>query len=524
MGTASVVSFALAGIEAVPIHVEAHVRPGLPGVTIVGLPDAAVREARERVRSAAALSGFPVPTQRITVGLSPADVRKEGPAFDLPVALAVLAAAGYLAPKVLRGVTAVGELGLEGDIRGVRGVLAMAEAAAQAGAQALLVPVESLAEAAAVAPSLAVGVRHLAEAMAACQSREALERLRERGMRWVRRYRQRPPSPAQRPPDFADVAGHRAAKRALEIGAAGRHHLLMIGPPGVGKTMLARRIPGILPSMTGEEAREVTRIWSAAGLLRASGGLVTERPFRSPHHTASTAALIGGGSPPHPGEVTLAHQGVLFLDEFPEFDRDALEAMREPLEDGRILVSRRTGAVLFPASFTLVAAMNPCPCGYLGHPTVACTCSPGRAEHYRRQISGPLLDRLDMLLEVPPLTIETLAGESGREEEASEKIQERVTAARCFRTERETCRAATQEPTAGVSAPRRLEREAQLFPGAAKLLRRYLARECAGGRSHARLVALSRTIADLDQSLWVTEDHVAEAAGLHLRDRATWKG
>lgn len=523
MGTASMMTFALVGIDAVPVHVEAHVRPGLPGVTVVGLPDTSVREAKERVRSAAANVGLPLPTQRITVGLSPADVRKEGSAFDLPVALAILAAAGHVPSGSLRHIGAVGELGLDGEIRGVRGILAMSEAAERIGLRSVLLPVESLLEGSAAAPELVVGVRGLAEAVAACRDESLLGRLRLRGQRWLSR-KSAHASCSRSQPDFSDVAGQGAAKRALEIAAAGGHHLLMVGPPGVGKTMLARRVPGIMPPLDSQEALEVTRIWSAAGLLNGMQGLLAERPFRCPHHTASTVALVGGGSPPRPGEVTLAHRGVLFLDEFPEFARDALEALREPLEDGHVLITRRSGSLSFPARFSLIAAMNPCPCGYAGHPSIACTCSPGQADRYRRHISGPLLDRVDMMLELPAQTVEGFLTIDDGIEGTSLSIRRRVISACSFRAAREADPKATtmERANLGKEHPRVLEAQAGLTPRATLLVRRFLQHDGAGGRSHGRLVSLSRTIADLDLSMAVDEQHVAEAAGLHLKDRASW--
>lgn len=361
MGIASIWGFALVGIDAVPVRVESHARSGLPGVAIVGLPGAAVREARERVRSAAASSGVPLPTRRITINLSPGDVPKEGAGFDLPMALATLAACDQVCARSIRKVGAVGEMSLDGFIRPTRGMLSVAEAAGRIGVELLVVPLEGLPAASALDDVPVVGVRSLAEALAVIKSPEACARAMERGKRWLRmRRRQMGPAVTEQP-DLADVVGHDQAKRALEIVAAGGHHLLLIGSPGAGKTMLARRLPGILPPLSAAEALDVTRVWSAAGLPGAQSEPARDRPFRAPHHTASRAALVGGGIGLRPGEVSLAHHGILFLDELPEFSRDALEALREPLEDGCITISRRTGTSVFPAACTLVAAMNPCP-------------------------------------------------------------------------------------------------------------------------------------------------------------------
>lgn len=512
MSVASVWGFALVGIEAVPVRVEAHARNGLPGVAIVGLPGAAVREARERVRSGAASAGLPLPTRRITINLSPGDVPKEGSGFDLPVALATLAACGYLSAGALRDIGAVGEVSLDGLVRPGRGMVSVAEAAGSLGVRLLLTPIEGLAAAAEVSTVPVAGVRSLAEAVAVARDAGMRERVLERGHRWVRRRAGERAEQSGAALDMDQVLGQHQAKRALEIVAAGGHHLLMVGSPGSGKTMLARRLPGILPGLTREEAVDVTRIWSAAGLQATHTGLIRERPFRSPHHTASRAALIGGGILLRPGEVSLAHRGVLFLDEFPEFARDALESLRQPLQEGQVAISRRTGTSVFPAACTLVAAMNPCPCGYLGHPTKPCRCSAVAVERYRARVSGPLLDRLDALIEVPPLTLTALDDRSALEPSSS--VRERVEAAQEFRREREVRNdGGRYGGQAGAVGDMALAREARA------LLREALVRDGLSGRAYVRVLGLARTIADLDQLEEVAVQHLAEALSLRLDQR-----
>jgi magnesium chelatase family protein len=484
------------GVEAVAVHVEVDVSFGLPMFTMVGLPDASVRESRDRVRAAIRNCGFEFPDARVTVNLAPADVRKAGTAFDLPIALGVLAASGVVGPRDGANLVLLGELSLDGSIHPARGVLPIAAAARRDGTAGILLPAPNAPEAAVVDGLRVYPVATLQEAAWVLDDPT-------RASCWERQVTH---APLPAVPDLADVRGQVLARRALELAAAGGHHVLMVGPPGSGKSMLARRLPGILPAMTFDEALESTAIHSVAGTLPPGVGLLSARPFRAPHHTASNVALSGGGSLPRPGEISLAHHGVLFLDEMAEFDRRALEVLRQPLESGQIAIARAARTITFPARFMLVGAMNPCPCGFLGHPRRACTCTPQQTSRYAGRLSGPLRDRLDLVVHVAALSAADLA--SAPTGEPTAPVRARVVAARA----RQAARAD------GVAARTNAELEGQalravcaLDSDAAALLAEASARFALSARSHDRLLKVARTAADLDMVEGVTAAHVAEA-------------
>jgi magnesium chelatase family protein len=491
------------GIDAPAVTVEVHLASGLPALNIVGLPEMAVKESRDRVRGALLNGRFEFPAGRVTINLAPADLPKEGGRFDLPIAVGVLGASGQVRRSALDGVELLGELALSGQLRPVNGVLPAALAVRDAG-RALILPQENAAEAALVSDLTVYPAGHLLEVCEHLNGTALLPPF-QRGEEHqaLADY-----------PDLADVRGQEHAKRALEIAAAGGHSLLFIGPPGTGKSMLASRLAGILPPMTEAEALEAAAVRSVSGVEPFDPGRWRERPFRSPHHTASGVALVGGGSNPRPGEISLAHLGVLFLDELPEFDRRVLEVLREPLESGHIHISRAARQARFPAQFQLVAAMNPCPCGYLGDPSGRCRCTAEQVTRYRARISGPLLDRVDLHVEVPRLPPERLSGAAGDEAETSAAVRRRVEVSR----ERQLARAG--RPNCALT-PREIERTCALDSTGRELMMRALTRLGLSARAYHRVLKVARTIADLAASEVITTAHLSEAIGYRRLDRST---